>query len=315
VDPPLGEKETKADRFSKLLVGIDGSETSDYALNLAIHIGVAFSSQVDLIFVNALPGLLPVSMPLYDPLSAGPILNPMPGWQTEELRKGAAAKDEALVEHRKKLVEESGLQCVATVVESEDVASEIIKKARDDKYGLIVIGSRGLSGLQSLILGSVSRKVAKEAKTSVLVAKNKLERLPKILLGYDGSEESREALYAAAELALKFKGQVDPLGVISIPAAAEGAVLPDSFSTWDKEMKDNAREAIELLKERGITKCEGKTVDASDVAKGIVEAASGGSYDLIAVGNRGYGRLKSFFLGSVASGVADQAKTNVLIVR
>ena len=310
----MGEKENKPDRFSKLLVGIDGSEISDYALNLAIHIGDAFSSQVDLIHVHSLPITAPVSTPLYDPLSAGPILSPMPEWQIEELRKNVA-KDGAMVEQRKKLVEQSGLRCTATSIESEDVADEIIGRARDGEYGLIVMGSRGLSGLHSLILGSVSKKVAKDAKTSVLIVKNKFEGLPKILLGYDGSEESKQALYATAELGLKFSAQVDPVGVVSILRSSESTVMPENVSTWEKEMSDHVREAVALLKELGITKCEGKTIDFSDAAKGIIEVASAGSYDLIAVGNRGYGRLKSFFLGSVASGVADGAKTNVLIVR
>jgi nucleotide-binding universal stress UspA family protein len=304
----------REDRFAKLLVGIDGSEISDYALNLAIHLGEAFSSQIDLIYVYSSSIPPPVSTPLYDPLSVGPVLSPMPEWQAQGIHK-AAQKDAALVEQRKKLVMERGLPCVATSLESDDVGGEIIKLASKGGYGLIVLGSRGLSGLRSLILGSVSKKVAKEAKTSVLVVKNKVERLPKILLGYDGSEQAKQALHAAAEISQKFHGEVDPIAVVSIPVTSEGMVIPDSISKWEKEMADYVREAVQLLKEHGVTKCEGKTIDSPDVAKGIIGEASAGSYDLITVGNRGYGRVKSFFLGSVAAGVADGAKTNVLIVR
>ncbi len=295
-------------------MGIDGSEFSDYALNLAIHIGEAFSSEVDLIYVYSPAVPPPASATLYDPLSVGPVLSPLPEWQAREIHKNAQ-KDEALVEQRKKLVEGRGLRCVATALESDDVGGEIIKLAGSRGYGLIVLGSRGLSGLRSLILGSVSKKVAKEAKTSVLIVKNKVEGLPKILLGYDGSEEARQALYVAAEIGAKFNGEVDPIGVVSIPVTTEGMIIPDSISKWEKEMADAVREAVRLLKEHGMTKCEGKTIDAPDIARAIVAEATAGSYDLIAVGNRGYGRLKSFFLGSVASGVADGAKTNVLIVR
>lgn len=307
-------EEKKANRFAKLLVAIDGSEISDYALNLAIHIGEAFSSKVNLIYVYASSIPPPVTTPLYDPLSVGPVLSPAPEWQNQEIRENAR-KDEALVEQRKKLVEERNLECVATSIESDDVAGEIIKLANRGAYGMIILGSRGLSGFRGLILGSVSKKVAKEAKTSVLVVKNKVEGLPKILVGYDGSEEAKDALYAAAEIGVKFHGEVDPIGVVSIPVSPEGMVIPDSVSKWEKEMVDDVREAVELLKEHGVTKCEGKTIDSPDVAKGIIGEATAGSYDLIAVGNRGYGRLKSFFLGSVAAGIADGAKTNVLIVR
>lgn len=298
-------------------MAIDGSEISDYALNLAIHIGEAMQSELGLIYVHAPSVAPPVATPMYDPLSAGPLLTPMPEWQTPQGGVGSrtSSKDGEFLEQRKKHVEESGLLCVTSSVESDNVPGEIMKVASEQGYTLIVLGSRGLSGFKSLILGSVSKKVAKEAKTSVLIVKEKVDGLPKILVGYDGSEESKRALYAAAELGLRFNGKVDPFGVVSIPVAAEGAVMPDGIDKWESEMTDEIRKAIAILKERGITKCEGKTTDSADVTKGIIEEATRGSYDLIAVGSKGYGRLRSFFLGSVASSVADSAKTNVLIVR
>jgi nucleotide-binding universal stress UspA family protein len=50
-------------------------------------------------------------------------------------------------------------------------AARIVRKARDKQAPLIVIGSRGLSGLRSLIAGSVSNTVAHAAPTSVLLVK------------------------------------------------------------------------------------------------------------------------------------------------
>jgi nucleotide-binding universal stress UspA family protein len=308
------EEKSTNNSLSKLLVAIDGSESSDYALNLAIHIGEAFSSKVDLIYVYAPSVPPPVSTPLYDPLSVGPVLSPLPEWQAQGVHK-KTLRDEALVEQRKRLVEERNLECVATAVESDDIGGEIIKLSSSGGYDLVVLGSRGLSGLRSLILGSVSKKVAKEAKTSVLVVKNRVDRLPKILVGYDGSPEAKKALNLAGDIGVRFHGQVDPIGVVAIPVSHDGMVIPDSVSKWEKEMRDEIRKGIEILKQHGVAKSEGKIVDSPDVARGIVEEAERESYDLIAVGNRGYGRLKAFFLGSVASGVADNSKTNVLIVR
>lgn len=300
-----------------MLVAIDGSEISDYALNLAIHVGEAFSAKVDLIYVHAsnIPLSVPAA-PLYDPTSGGQVLSPTTEIQAskDDVQK-ALSKERALVEHRRRLVADGGLSCDAISVASADVGGEIIKQGSSGGYDLVVVGSRGLSGLKSLILGSVSKKVAKESKISVLVVKNKVEGLPKILLAYDGSAESRAALSAAAELGKKFNGEVDPIGVVSIPLSPEGMVIPDSVSKWEKEMSDYVKDAESQLREYGITKCRGKTIDSPDIPKGITAQAEAGSYDLIVVGNRGYSKLRSFFLGSVASGVTDGAKTNVLIVR
>jgi nucleotide-binding universal stress UspA family protein len=319
----MSEKEVKADNpektspsFSRLLVAIDGSEISDYALNLAIHIGEAFSSRVDLIYVESSPIPNRIPAPVLDPSPGGQLLSPGPAvtLSQSDIQKNIS-KNLALVNERKKLVDGAGLKSDVITVQSDDVGGEIVKLAASSDYDLVVMGSRGLSGLKSLILGSVSRKVARESKISVLIVKTKVEGLPKILLGYDGSKEARLALYAVANLAVKFHGEVDPIGVISIPMSSEGMVIPDSISKWEKEMSDFVREAVKMLKESGVTKCIGKTIDSPDIPRGIVEEAEAGSYDLVAVGMRGYSKVKSFFLGNVASGVADNAKTNVLIVR
>ena len=299
--------------FSKLLVAIDGSEISDYALNFAIHIGENFSSKIDLIYVYAEMAPAAIATPLYDPMS-GPILSPQPQFPaTDKAIHRIVSKNEALVHERKKLVEGRGIACEALSIESDNIEGEILK--RGNNYDLIVLGSRGLSGLQSLLLGSVSGKVAKEAKRSVLVVKNKIDRLPKILLAYDGSNEAKAALEAAAAIGSKFGAQVDSIGVVSIPVLPEGMVIPENIGEWEKEMSGYVQEGTKLLNGKGITNSTGKVLDATDVSKAITDEAARGAYDLIVVGNRGYGRLKSFFLGSVAAGVADNSKTNVLIVR
>jgi nucleotide-binding universal stress UspA family protein len=48
-------------------------------------------------------------------------------------------------------------------------AERIAEAARDDRAGLVVIGSRGLGGLKAL--GSVSERVVHAAPCSVLVAR------------------------------------------------------------------------------------------------------------------------------------------------
>lgn len=50
-------------------------------------------------------------------------------------------------------------------------ADEILKIAEEDESGLVVLGSRGLSGIHSLVAGSVSRRVSHHAAASVLLVK------------------------------------------------------------------------------------------------------------------------------------------------
>jgi len=54
---------------------------------------------------------------------------------------------------------------------SGDPGPAIVEYANNHHADIIVIGSRGLSGLQEFVLGSVSHKVAKRANCPVLIVK------------------------------------------------------------------------------------------------------------------------------------------------
>jgi nucleotide-binding universal stress UspA family protein len=64
-----------------------------------------------------------------------------------------------------------GLANVATRLLNGDPADEILAYASETGVDLIVTGSRGLGGLKSLFLGSVSRRLVENATTPCLVVK------------------------------------------------------------------------------------------------------------------------------------------------
>lgn len=294
--------------FQKILVAIDGSENADYALNIAIKIAEKYASRVDLLHVRtpvASPTMIPA--PLIDPIMGSTTMIAPPQLHQE------LQKPEDLLAPRRQLIIERNIKGNADLIDSVDVAGEILKRANTEGHDLIVLGSRGLGGLKSLILGSVSLKVAKEAKCSVLIMKTKIDSIPRILLGYDGSAESKKALECADDLAKKFHTPITVLSVVNIPISSDGFAV-SSIEKWEAEMNQVVDEAVSKLKAGGTT-ANGKVLDYSDISRAIAEEAERGSYNMIIVGSRGLGRLKSLFLGSVASGVANASKTNTLIIR
>ncbi len=293
--------------LGKILVAIDGSVYSDYALNVAIKIAEKYSSHIALLHVK-LPATsaVAVSGPIMDPiLGTSPMLVPAPNEKPREPID--------ILEARKSLVAERNITVNSELIESVDVGGEILKRGGSGGYDLIVLGSRGLSGLRSFFLGSVSLKVAKEAKCSVLVVKNRIENVPKIILGYDGSEESRKALECAKDLARKFRAHLTVLSIVNIPVSGDGYILT-SVDRWEKETRQLVDEAVSAAKSEGID-VDGKVTEHTDISRAITDEAERGGYEIIVVGSRGRGRLRSIFLGSVASGVANTSKTNVFIVR
>ena len=57
------------------------------------------------------------------------------------------------------------------VVKEGDIASEIIRYAKELECSLILIGSKGISKIGRFSLGSVAEAVAKNAETAVLIIK------------------------------------------------------------------------------------------------------------------------------------------------
>src|SRR5262249_42871185 len=82
----------------------------------------------------------------------------------------------------------AGIDAVAEIRHG-DPAHEIVSAARSARAGLVVIGTRGLTGLRRLIIGSVARNVLLSAPCSVLVVR---ERPAPARSGPDGERERPE---------------------------------------------------------------------------------------------------------------------------
>ena len=67
----------------------------------------------------------------------------------------------------------------------------ITRRAEEEKADLIVMGHRRLSGWERFLLGSVASKVVPYAPCHVLVARPGLEKVGKVLVALDGTDESR----------------------------------------------------------------------------------------------------------------------------
>ena len=83
----------------------------------------------------------------------------------EELEKAG----EQIIEAAKEVAVQHGCKNVKTEIEGGDPAEVIVETAKSEGADMIVIGSRGLSNISGLLMGSVSHKVTSMAKSPVLV--------------------------------------------------------------------------------------------------------------------------------------------------
>jgi nucleotide-binding universal stress UspA family protein len=143
--------------FSRILVGLDGSEYSLKALDFAVDLAKKYSSQLVLVHV--------VMRQIYaiNPPEAGILAGTAIVRELEAEGKSILAKGVETVKAQVLPVEARLRQGVP--------AEELLRAAVDEKADLIVLGSRGLSQVKAFLLGSVSDKVSHHAKCPTLIVR------------------------------------------------------------------------------------------------------------------------------------------------
>lgn len=131
-----------------------------------------------------------------------------------------------------------------------------------------------------------------------------------VIVGYDGSAESKVAVEWAAAVASR-RGA--PLHVLAATGVADAADLGDDLaSVGDRLAEPLAEEGAALAREKGAT--DVTAVGASGGASAALVDASLEA-QLLVVGHRGVGRLRGTRVGSVAFQVSTHAKCPVAVVR
>ena len=322
----------------RILIAYDGSECARAALSDLSLAGLPPDAEV--LVLSALDAWLPA-----EDLSGGLADETLPRLKyiRERVRHGV---------ERQRDVAEEGAGLLRTRFPGWNVHAEscadspawaIVKRAEGGEGGvggkpadLVVVGSHGHGGLKRLVLGSVSHRVVTEVRCSVRVARVRADvasaspfgtspSAPKIVVGVDGSEDSRAAIDVVAERAWPNGTRV----LIAAFGSGEHAD-PEWYSVWsayalqghasvpvDSRSEDIAEKVAETLRQR----CRGLSVSTlvkqGDPKYALVKeaAAWADGADCIFVGARGVRRIERFLLGSVSTAVAMNAHCTVEIVR
>ena len=133
----------------------------------------------------------------------------------------------------------------------------------------------------------------------------------KILLGFDGSEGSEQALNKAMMLIDEY-GELIILAVI--PSPADKAFVDDEMY---KKMKKKAENLIDdVIKDVGYHEFTiTGMVEEGDPAAIIIDVSNRLNVDLIVLGSRGISELGQYLIGSVANKVVQYAHKPVMVVR
>lgn len=149
------EEKEKGGSRQKILVAVDHSEHAKRAFLTAIWLAKSLDARLVVIHVVPSPPPLPEDLTPVGSLAA---------IEKSYLKVGSKLLAdyawEAQIKHAMK---------VETVLETGDAREKILEAAKDAR--LVILGSRGMSRVKGVIVGSVSQAVVQKSKTPVIVVK------------------------------------------------------------------------------------------------------------------------------------------------
>jgi nucleotide-binding universal stress UspA family protein len=214
---------------------------------------------------------------------------------------------------------------ISTMVATGHPDKSIVNAAALVPMDMIVMGARGISGMRSLFLGSVTRATAINSPTPIFVTRApqwKASGPVKVLYATDGSSLALETGRLLARIPFPEESEV----TIMYVTRSDFADIPERFYL---EVADRVKEtaakitAMEYRRAEGIMRdarafLEEKFAKVSNIVKSgdpaetILKAAESLGADVIALGSSGMRGLKGM-LGSVSRRVLGHAPCSVLI--
>lgn len=146
--------ERKIKMFENIMVAIDQDQITNKILDATVEIARNKPTQVTLIHVSQ--EYVSNGMTYVPENFLEDILNEMEKASLQQLQQAKSKLESAGINPK-------------TIHLKGNPAHEILKYARDTEQQLIIIGSRGLSGIKEIMLGSVSHKVSQLAICPVLI--------------------------------------------------------------------------------------------------------------------------------------------------
>jgi nucleotide-binding universal stress UspA family protein len=199
---------------------------------------------------------------------------------------------------------------------------EIIRAVLAEKYDLVMVGTRGLSWLKRLLVGSTAERLVRKCSCPVWVVKPGHEgALHSILAPVDFSDVSVKCLELAGALARRSACPLTVLHVLDI-GADDVVQVPEDAARLELRLQGRAvrRGAIRRLRElvRAHVPAEVtvvKRLTAGPVWQRIDAAARRLEADLIVMGSQGRTGIPGFLIGNTAEKVLRHCDRSLLTVK
>jgi len=282
-------------RYRRILVAVDGSDSSKNAFRQACRIAFMDKSWLTVI----------TTIPPYEDLFQIPSIQ-------EKVSRALREEGEKVLAGIRKIAKEENAY-IKTVLEEGTPFQAIVDTAEEGNYDLIVMGRHGTKPIERALVGSVTARVIGNSQRDILVFPlSTTIGWGRILLATDGSRYSRLATEKTIDIAKAHDSMVHAVSVVDVT----------------EEFQTQAPEAVEKLieKAKGYVEevrqgagAEGVKIEAlvreGESYKVITDLSRKFKSDVIIMGSHGRTGIKRLLMGSVTEKVIGYAPCPVLVVR
>jgi nucleotide-binding universal stress UspA family protein len=295
-------------QFKKILCATDFSDFSNHTINYGVALAKEFGSRLIVCHVIDLS-----SVAIYGEFQLDPV----------------GQQNRIIEEARDQLEALAGDQTLdwEPMITVGKPADEIVRAVEEKNIDLVISATRGRTGLKRLILGSVTERMMLTLPCPLLVLRSpghefvksadRSVKLQKILVGCDFSPDSDQAFNHGLSLAQEFEAELHLANVIETPAqpnllksesSAAGEIQEDYRNLLSQKLKD-------LVPEEARNWCTPHTsILEGQPYEELAKYAESNDIDMIVMGIRGHGLMKTLFLGSTTDRVVRRAPCPVLSV-
>lgn len=265
--------------MEKILIPCDFSEQSVNAFRLAVEIAHASSAEVHVLHVIELP------------VMHDDVLTPLPSFDENLLKELSERAEIKMAELKKDFAREHLI--MVSKIEFGPIITSINEYVEENDVTLIVMGTKGISGIEEVLIGSNAEKVVRHATCPVIAVKN-LTTLPELkhIVFPNSMEEGQEDLV---------------MHVKNLQAVLKATLHLVWIDTTDKTDNHGAiKQQLETFAQRFMIKDYTVNVfKANNKETGIINFTHWMNASMIAMGTHARKGLSHLFRGSVTEDVVN----------
>jgi nucleotide-binding universal stress UspA family protein len=274
--------------MKKILVPVDFSKPSEYAAKMAAKIAKKTGATIYLIHFIELPsGVIDIGISSRFSIPESMLY----------LRK---TKDK-IVAFKKTFFNEE--MTVEYFIKISNPFEGIKKYGQRIDADLIIMGSKGHSKFDDIIIGSNTEKVVRSSKIPVIIVKRnpKNFKLKNVVFASNFKKENREVFSKLLDFANAFESKIHLLQ-INTPSKFENTA-------------DSKQKIMNFIKEYELPKFSINIYNDNSVEKGILNFSREKKADLIALSTHGRSGISHLFAGSVAKNLSKKALKPMFTVK